>query len=144
MGKDYYQILGITKDATDDAIKKAYKKMALKYHPDKNKSPNAEEKFKEIAEAYDVLSDPKKREIYDKYGEEGLKTGVSGGEGGGTGFTYTFHGDPREMFRVFFGSDDTLGSLFGMGSGGRTVFTSGMGEQMDIDGDFFGGASPLS
>ncbi|KER24668.1 DnaJ domain protein [Opisthorchis viverrini] len=144
MGKDYYQILGITKDATDDAIKKAYKKMALKYHPDKNKSPNAEEKFKEIAEAYDVLSDPKKREIYDKYGEEGLKTGVSGGEGGGPGFTYTFHGDPREMFRVFFGSDDSLGSLFGMGSGGRTVFTSGMGEQMDIDGDFFGGASPLS
>lgn len=74
MGKDYYKILGIQSGANEDEIKKAYRKMALKYHPDKNKDPNAEEKFKEIAEAYDVLSDPKKRAVYDQYGEEGKGT----------------------------------------------------------------------
>lgn len=73
MGKDYYKILGITKTAKDDEIKKAYRKMALRYHPDKNKTIGAEEKFKEVAEAYEVLSDKKKRDVYDKYGEEGLK-----------------------------------------------------------------------
>lgn len=57
MGKDYYQILGVSRNATDDDIKKAYRKMALKYHPDKNSNPGAEDKFKEIAEAYDVLRD---------------------------------------------------------------------------------------
>lgn len=71
MGKDYYKTLGISKGATEEDIKKAYRKQALKWHPDKNKSAAAEEKFKEIAEAYEVLSDPKKREIYDQYGEEG-------------------------------------------------------------------------
>lgn len=59
MGKDYYSILGISRDAKEDEIKKAYRKLALKYHPDKNSSPQAEERFKEIAEAYDVLSDCK-------------------------------------------------------------------------------------
>lgn len=59
MGKDYYKILGIPRDADEDQIKKAYRKMALKYHPDKNSDPSAEEKFKEIAEAYEVLSDRK-------------------------------------------------------------------------------------
>lgn len=77
MGKDYYKILGIQSGANEDEIKKAYRKMALKYHPDKNKDPNAEEKFKEIAEAYDVLSDPKKRAVYDQYGEEGKGTCAS-------------------------------------------------------------------
>lgn len=71
MGKDYYAILEIKRDASEDDIKKAYRKQALRYHPDKNKSPGAEEKFKEIAEAYDVLSDPKKKDVYDRYGEEG-------------------------------------------------------------------------
>lgn len=75
MGKDYYKTLGITKTATDDEIKKAYRKLALRYHPDKNKAANAEEKFKEVAEAYEVLSDKSKREVYDKYGEDGLKSG---------------------------------------------------------------------
>ena len=75
MGKDYYKTLGITKAATDDEVKKAYRKLALRYHPDKNKAANAEEKFKEVAEAYEVLSDKSKREVYDKYGEEGLKSG---------------------------------------------------------------------
>lgn len=71
MGKDYYRILGLSRGASEDDIKKAYRKQALRYHPDKNKDPGAEERFKEIAEAYDVLSDPKKREIFDKFGEEG-------------------------------------------------------------------------
>ena len=75
MGKDYYKILNITKGSSDDEIKKAYRKLALKYHPDKNKQPGAEEKFKEVAEAYEILSDPQKKEIFDKYGEEGLKMG---------------------------------------------------------------------
>lgn len=73
MGKDYYKILGISKSASDDEIKKAYRKLALKYHPDKNKAPGAEDKFKEVAEAYEVLSDKKKRDVFDQYGEEGLK-----------------------------------------------------------------------
>ena len=73
MGKDYYKILGISKNANEDDIKKAYRKLALKYHPDKNKAPGAEERFKEVAEAYEVLSDKKKRDIFDQCGEEGLK-----------------------------------------------------------------------
>lgn len=73
MGKDYYKILGIAKNAKDDEVKKAYRKMALRFHPDKNKTIGAEEKFKEVAEAYEVLSDKKKRDIFDRYGEEGLK-----------------------------------------------------------------------
>ena len=73
MGKDYYKILGIPRNASEDDIKKAYRKLALKYHPDKNKAPGAEEKFKEVAEAYEVLSDKRKRDIFDQCGEEGLK-----------------------------------------------------------------------
>ncbi|KAK3090266.1 hypothetical protein FSP39_010510 [Pinctada imbricata] len=153
MGKDYYKILGISKGASDDEIKKGYRKMALKYHPDKNKSPGAEEKFKEIAEAYDVLSDKNKREIYDKYGEEGLKNGPSPGGGGGPSggtYHYEFHGDPRDTFRMFFGNDDPFASFFGGGGGGfggpgvggsRHVFTNfgGPEEHMDVDDDPFGG-----
>lgn len=71
MGKDYYGTLGLQRGASDEDIKRAYRKLALRYHPDKNKEPGAEERFKEVAEAYDVLSDPKKREVFDKYGEEG-------------------------------------------------------------------------
>lgn len=63
MGKDYYSVLGVSKGATDEELKKAYRKMALKFHPDKNQSAGAEEKFKLIGEAYDVLSDPKKRQV---------------------------------------------------------------------------------
>ena len=64
MGKDYYSILGVSKGANEEELKKAYRKLALKYHPDKNKAAGAEEKFKEIGEAYDVLSDPKKKQIH--------------------------------------------------------------------------------
>lgn len=100
MGKDYYKILGIQKGANDDEIKKAYRKLALKYHPDKNKSPGAEERFKEVAEAYEVLSDKKKRDVYDQYGEDGLHGGApgTGPDANGQSFSYEFHGDPRATF----------------------------------------------
>ena len=110
--KDYYKILGISKIASDDEIKKAYRKLALKYHPDKNRSAGAEEKFKEIAEAYEVLSDAKKREVYDKFGEEGLKGGAGTAGGGGGGTTYTFHGDPKATFAQFFGSASPFQTFF--------------------------------
>lgn len=160
MGKDYYNILGVSKTATDDEIKKAYRKMALKYHPDKNKSPGAEEKFKEIAEAFEVLSNKDKRAIYDKYGEEGLKAGGSGGSGPSAGpgmytFTSTPGVDPFETFRQFFGDEDPFASFFGGssrstgGPGGRHMFFStnmNGHDQMDIDDDVgYGfGRSPFS
>ncbi|KXZ42631.1 hypothetical protein GPECTOR_129g561 [Gonium pectorale] len=88
MGKDYYKILNVPKDADDNQLKKAYYKLAQKWHPDKNPDNQAAatEKFKEISEAYDVLSDAQKRAVYDQFGEEGLKGGVpNGGAAGGPG-----------------------------------------------------------
>lgn len=137
MGKDYYKILGIGRSASDDDIKKAYRKLALRYHPDKNHAPDAEEKFKEVSEAYEVLSDREKRDIYDKYGEEGLK-GSSGGGPGPGGFNYTFHGDPRETFRAFFGTDDPFSNLMfggGLFGGGRNGMSFGFGDGMEVDGE---------
>ncbi|XP_076033515.1 dnaJ protein homolog 1-like [Oratosquilla oratoria] len=138
MGKDYYKILGLSKGASDEDIKKAYRKMALKYHPDKNKSPDAEEKFKLVAEAYEVLSDKKKRDIYDQYGEEGLKGGTPEGTSDGTHFTYTFHGDPRQTFAQFFGTSDPFAHFFNMGVDGHAGGTPGMfGDDMEIEDDPF-------
>lgn len=144
MGKDFYKILGVSKTSSDDEIKKAYRKLALKYHPDKNKAPGAEEKFKEVAEAYEILSDKKKRDIYDQYGEEGLKGDPSAGGpqghggSGGPGFSYQFHGDPRATFAQFFGTNDPFSIFFGDDRGGFGGF-GGMGG-MDHDGsdDIFG------
>ena len=139
MGKDYYKILGISKNATEEEIKKAYRKLALKYHPDKNKSAGAEEKFKEFAEAYDVLSDKKKRDIYDQVGEEGLKSGAGGGGFGGSGlngqtFHYQFQGDPRETFKQFFQSSDAGGMFASMGGfGGGTPFSAMFGDFEEMD-----------
>ncbi|XP_022182277.1 dnaJ protein homolog 1-like [Myzus persicae] len=129
MGKDYYQILGVSKGAADDEIKKAYRKLALKYHPDKNKSAGAEEKFKEVAEAYEVLSDKKKRDIYDKYGEDGLKGGAGQGNNSNN-YSYTFHGDPRATFAQFFGSSNPFGNIFG--NSGGSMFD----DEMDFDDGF--------
>lgn len=142
MGKDYYKILGISKGASDDEIKKSYRKLALKYHPDKNKNPGAEERFKEVAEAYEVLSDKKKRDVYDQFGEEGLKGNAGGQHTGGTtdGFAYTFHGDPRATFAQFFGTSSPFGAFFDLGGpGGNRMFsTFGHDDDMDTDFDPFG------
>ena len=107
MPKNYYEILGVSKNASEDEIKKAYRKMAIKWHPDKN--PNnkeeSETKFKEISEAYQVLSDPKKRDIYNNYGEEGLKhDGQNGGGEGGN------HPSAEDIFKMFFGGGSPFGS----------------------------------
>lgn len=142
MGKDYYKVLGIQKGATEEEIKKAYRKMALKYHPDKNKTAGAEEKFKEIAEAYEVLSDKKKRDVYDKYGEEGLsgRNGGGGGGGGTTNTSYTFHGDPRATFAQFFGTSNPFESFFNMpGMGGNPhqgFFNDGGMDGMETEDPF--------
>merc|ERR1739847_169755 len=145
MGKDYYSILGVKKGASDEELKRAYRKLALKYHPDKNKAAGAEEKFKEIGEAYDVLSDPKKKQVYDQFGEEGLKGSGNGGGGPGGhshpgfsdgGFTYTYHGDPRATFSQFFGTSNPFEMFFNVpGQGGNTGMGPGFGghEGMDID-----------
>uniref|UniRef100_A0A0M3IB79 J domain-containing protein n=2 Tax=Ascaris TaxID=6251 RepID=A0A0M3IB79_ASCLU len=118
MGKDYYKTLGISKNASEDEIRRAYRRMALKYHPDKNKEPGAEAKFKEVAEAYDVLSDPKKKEVYDNFGESRLKTGSGGAP---DSFHYEFEGDPLQMFSQFFRKEKKFASFFG-GSGGSNMF----------------------
>ncbi|XP_048200657.1 dnaJ homolog subfamily B member 2 isoform X2 [Perognathus longimembris pacificus] len=114
----YYEILDVPPSASADDIKKAYRRKALQWHPDKNPDNKevAERKFKEVAEAYEVLSDKHKREIYDRYGREGLTgagTGPSRAEtgGGGPGFTFTFR-SPEEVFREFFGSADPFSELF--------------------------------
>merc|ERR1719219_2860130 len=144
MGKNYYKTLGIAKGATDEEVKKAYRKMALKYHPDKNKSAGAEEKFKEIAEAYEVLSDPKKRQVFDQYGEEGLKGGLGNnnnannmGGGGPTNFTYTFHGDPKATFAEFFGTSNPFENFFNLHSTGSGLFTEPLDSGLDSMDDPF-------
>lgn len=131
MGKDFYRTLGVAKTASDDEIKKAYRKLALRFHPDKNKSKDAEEKFKEVAEAYEVLSDKKKRDIYDQYGEEGLREpggGANPGSAGAGSYSYQFHGDPRATFAQFFGTNDPFQIFFGDGN-----------ERMAFGGDMFSG-----
>ncbi|XP_044621587.2 dnaJ homolog subfamily B member 6 isoform X4 [Equus asinus] len=112
---DYYEVLGVQRHASAEDIKKAYRKLALKWHPDKNpeNKEEAERKFKQVAEAYEVLSDAKKRDIYDKYGKEGL----NGGGGGGSHFDspfefgFTFR-NPDDVFREFFGGRDPFSFEF--------------------------------
>ena len=108
--RDYYEILGVSKTASDDEIKKAYRQLAIKYHPDKNKGDKAsEDKFKEATEAYEVLRDPQKRSAYDRFGKQGVGAGGPGfGQGAYTDFSDIF-GDFGDIFGDFFG-----------GGGGRT------------------------
>ncbi|KAM4533658.1 dnaJ homolog subfamily B member 6b [Odontesthes bonariensis] len=114
---EYYQILGVQRNATPEDIKKAYRKLALKWHPDKNpdNKEEAEKKFKELSEAYEVLSDENKRNIYDRYGKEGLSAGGGGGGGGhydhfgGSSFTFR---NPEDVFREFFGGRDPFADFF--------------------------------
>ena len=138
MGKDYYKILDLPKNADDDTIKRSYKKLALKWHPDRNPTDKelAERKFKEIAEAYEVLSDKNKRAIYDQFGEEGLKAEAGGGgpdmsgHGGAGGFPGGFPG---------FGGGTTF--TFRSGGGRRGGFRPSNAD--DIFKQFFGGSSPF-
>ncbi len=113
--RDYYEILGLSRDASEQDIKKAFRKLAMQYHPDRNKAPDAEAKFKEINEAYAVLSDPQKRSTYDRFGHEGLNQ---------QGFTGA---NPFDIFNEFFGGE------------GGVKFSFGGDDSGDIFGDIFGG-----
>src|SRR5476649_693570 len=129
--RDYYQTLGVTKSSSAAEIKTAYRKLALEFHPDRNKSKEAEGKFKEVTKAYEVLSDPQKKQTYDQYGHDAFEQGgpASGGPfGGGFGgqsgpFSYTYStsgteggfdfggfSDPFDIFEQFFGGS---GNPFG-------------------------------
>ncbi len=115
--RDFYEVLGVPKNASDDEIKKAYRKLAMKYHPDRNQgdaAKGAEEKFKEAKEAYEMLSDPQKKAAYDQYGHAGVDPNMRGGPGGADGFA---------GFGEAFG--DIFGDIFGgsrRGGGGRQVY----------------------
>ena len=108
--RDYYEVLGVDKNATEDEIKKAYRKIAIKYHPDRNPgNKEAEEKFKEAAEAYDVLHDPQKRQQYDQFGFETPNSGF-GGFGGSGSFSMD------DIFSMF---GDIFGNFGGAGGGSQ-------------------------
>src|SRR5919205_4326261 len=110
---DFYTVLGVGRDASDDDIKKAYRKLAMTYHPDRNGgSKEAEERFKEITEAYDVLRDPHKRAMYDRYGESALR-------GGAGGFHHVDLSEALGIFMRDFGAFAGLDEMFGF-SGGRS------------------------
>lgn len=115
MGVDYYSILNLTRSACDADIKKHYRKLSLKFHPEKNSDDQAAaDKFMQVAEAYDVLCDPRKRAVYDQFGEEGLKNGVPTGSGETGAWTqgYTFHGNADKVFRDFFGGDNPFQEFY--------------------------------
>ena len=117
---DYYETLGVSRDVSAEALKKAYRKLAVKHHPDKNPDdPSAEEQFKKIGEAYEVLSDPEKRAAYDRYGHAAFSQGMGAAAGGAGGFH-----DPFDIFREVFG-----GGVGGGGGGGifEEFFSGGRG-----------------
>ncbi|WP_419935343.1 molecular chaperone DnaJ [Candidatus Palauibacter sp.] len=122
MSRDYYELLGVSRDADAAELKKAYRRLAMKYHPDRNDAPDAEERFKEVTEAWEVLRDPGKRDLYDRYGEAGVRRG-GGGEAPFSGF-----GSFSDAFDVFMRE-------FGGGSFGSEGFGGGFG-------DMFTQASP--
>lgn len=101
--RDYYEILGVSRGATDDEVKKAYRRMAFRYHPDRNRDGVAEGKFKEINEAYQILSDSQKRATYDRFGHAGLSAGQAGQQGFGRGFDGFDFGGFGDIFDAFFG-----------------------------------------
>jgi molecular chaperone DnaJ len=109
--RDYYEVLGVSRDADDATIKKAFRRLARELHPDVNTNdPEAENKFKEAAEAYEVLSDPERRATYDRYGHEGLRSG--GWAPSSEGF-----GSVSDIFEAFFGGSSPFGDIFGAGGG---------------------------
>ncbi|KAG2302526.1 hypothetical protein Bca52824_031177 [Brassica carinata] len=135
MGVDYYNVLNVTPSASEDDLKKSYRRLAMKWHPDKNPSSKkeAEAKFKQISEAYDVLSDPHRRQIYDQYGEDGLKSSdvptpatqrsYSSSNNNDDGFRY-YPRDAEDIFNEFFGAS---GDAFG--GGGRRESGNGGGSR---------------
>ncbi|KAI3373115.1 hypothetical protein L3Q82_006445 [Scortum barcoo] len=124
MGSEYYETLEINRNATDADIKKAYRRLALKFHPSSNREAGASERFRELGEAYDVLSDPfvcnnvcvtaRKKATYDKFGDEGLKSGIPPefGSGGAWSSKYVYHCNPEKTFRQFFGGDNPFADFF--------------------------------
>ena len=150
---DFYAILGLSRDAQEADIKKAYRKLAVKWHPDKNpdNKEEAEANFKAIAEAYDVLSDPQKRDTYDRFGKEGLDGGGASSRGSRRGHSFA---DADEIFQRFFGGRDPFQELFGDDSffGGRGMggFGGGMGGgsrggfQSFSSSSFGGGRDPFA
>jgi molecular chaperone DnaJ len=113
--RDYYEVLGVSRDADDATIKKAFRRLARELHPDVNShDPEAETKFKEAAEAYEVLSDPERRATYDRYGHEGLRSG-------GWAPNYEAFGSVSDIFEAFFGGSSAFGDLFGARAAGGAV-----------------------
>jgi molecular chaperone DnaJ len=120
--RDYYELLGVQKNAGETEIKKAFRKKAMKYHPDRNDAPEAEEKFKEVQEAYAVLSDSEKRGRYDQFGHQGVDFGAGGFSG--------FQGGFGDIF------GDIFGEMFGMGGGGRNRARRGADLEYTLDMSF--------
>src|SRR3989344_7224720 len=135
--RDYYEVLGVSKNATPEELKKAYRKLALEFHPDKNKTADAENKFKEINAAYEVLASSEKRKAYDTYGDSAFGGGQAGGPFGGQGgpfggtsggpFTYTW----------------SNGEGFSRGAGSPAGDFGGFNDPFEIFEQFFGGPSPF-
>ena len=133
MKKDYYEILGVSPQASAEEIKKAYRRLALKWHPDRNKSPEAEERFKEINEAYEVLSDPQKRAAYDRFGHAAFEPGAGPFS---SGRTYTYRQGPFTFTYTAYGP--------GEASTGDFDFSfSGFSDPFEIFEQFFGNLSPF-
>ena len=134
--RDYYEVLGVNKNATDDELKKAYRKLAKKYHPDANpdNKKEAEAKFKEVNEAYETLSNPQKRKMYDQFGADGPQGfGGAGGPFGGQNGYYSYNGAGFDGFGDFGDLGDIFSSIFGGGFGGRTSSSRKQGPTKGAD-----------
>ncbi len=129
--KDYYEVLGVSKSATEAEIKKAYRKLALQYHPDRNKTKEAEGKFKEVTKAYEVLSDPQKKQTYDQLGHQAFEQGAGQGPFGGAGGPFGGFGQQGGPFTYTYSTGGDAGDF------------GGFSDPFEIFEQFFGGASPF-